>query len=90
MFLSRIAHAQQSMSWRIWTSSAVLLLFLAMVLTSCCHVEAATEFCRLASLSFPSFESFHRTGPRRSVNTLTAPSSDSDERMASHPGKQER
>jgi hypothetical protein len=31
MFLSRIAHAQQSMSWRIWASSAVLLLFLAMV-----------------------------------------------------------
>src|SRR5262249_32850549 len=39
MFLSRIAPAQLSMSWRIWISSAVLLLFLAMVFASCCHVR---------------------------------------------------
>jgi hypothetical protein len=38
-FLSRIAHAQRSMSWRIWTSSAVLLLFVAMAFASCCPVS---------------------------------------------------
>jgi hypothetical protein len=37
-FLSRITQVQQSMSWRIWSSLAVLRLSIAMVFASCCRV----------------------------------------------------
>jgi hypothetical protein len=52
MFLSQTARAQPSMSWRIWISSAVLPLSLAMVFASYCHVRA-TAFCSFENIARP-------------------------------------